>query len=220
MGREVKGEGQARQARQASEERARRAVTLYLHGRRVTEIAAELGVGETTVRRWTRDATRLALAEEERAARATQLGRAIESQRAVASAAWEAYERERQLDEALLRGELDRVRRRSIRGARRRGQAEREVGDDSLASLAPPEATEATEAMEEYERPARGAQGARYLGLALAAQREVARLQGLYTRLEATDGDARITISRRPDGPENTPEAEARHGEAPDGQGA
>ncbi|HEY7850297.1 MAG TPA: hypothetical protein VIC27_09555, partial [Ktedonobacterales bacterium] len=32
---------------------------------------------------------------------------------------------------------------------------------------------------------------------------EVARLQGLYARLEEADRAVQITISRRPDGPEN-----------------
>ncbi|HET9110537.1 MAG TPA: helix-turn-helix domain-containing protein, partial [Ktedonobacterales bacterium] len=99
------------------DERGRHAVALYLQGRRVAEVAAALEVSETTVRRWARRAL-TSLAADERAERATQLQRAIESQRAVASAAWEAYERERQLDEALLRGELDHVRRRAIRGQR------------------------------------------------------------------------------------------------------
>ncbi|HEY7851063.1 MAG TPA: hypothetical protein VIC27_13410, partial [Ktedonobacterales bacterium] len=53
------------------------------------------------------------------------------------------------------------------------------VGDDDAPC--PPMA------LEEYERPRRSAQGARYLAVALAAQREVARLQGLYARLEEAD---------------------------------
>lgn len=171
------------------DERAQRALTLYLQGRRVAEVATELAVSETTVRRWTRRAL-ATLAGDELAARTTQLAAAIEGQRAVAAAAWEAYERERQLDEALLRGELDHVRRRAIRGPRTRGAADNE---DDCPPLA----------IEEYERPKRPAQGARYLSVALAAQREVARLQGLYTRLEQADRAVRITISRRPDGPEN-----------------
>jgi hypothetical protein len=172
-------------------ERARRAVTFYLQGRRVAEVAAELAVSETTVRRWTRQAL-ATLAADERAERASQVQRAIESQRAVASAAWEAYERERELDEALLRGELDHVRRRAIRGPRRT-----DASASGEESPCPPLA------MEEYERPKRTAQGARYLAVALAAQREVARLQGLYARLEEADRAVHITISRRPDGPEN-----------------
>ncbi|HET9109713.1 MAG TPA: helix-turn-helix domain-containing protein [Ktedonobacterales bacterium] len=173
-------------------ERAERATRLYLQGRRVAEVAAELTVSETTVRRWTRRAL-LNLAEEEREAQATRLERAIESQRAVAAAAWEAYERERRLDEALLRGELDSVRRRAIRGGRQRTGARDDADDADCPPLA----------MEEYERPKRSAQGPRYLSVALAAQREVARLQGLYARLEQPDRAVRITISRRSDGPEN-----------------
>ena len=185
-------------AAMARDERALRAIALYLQGRRVAEVAAELVVSETSVRRWTRDALS-ALAAEERAERAGQLERAIASQRAVASAAWEAYERERKLDEALLRGELDHVRRRAIRG--RHSTSASGAADATDGDPCPPLA------MEEYERPKRSAQGPRYLGVALAAQREVARLQGLFARLEGAERDVRITISRRPDGPENHPPA-------------
>lgn len=188
--------GQGRAPVITQDERARLAVTRYLQGRRVTEVADSLAVSETTARRWIRRAL-AELAEDERAAQATQLQRAIESQRAVASAAWEAYERERQLDEALLRGELDAVRRRAIRGPRRAtgAQGDTSGGDDGDC---PPIA------IEEYQRPKRSTQGARYLALALTAQREVARLQGLYARLEQPERAVSITISRRPDGPENT----------------
>lgn len=190
------------------DERARHAVALYLQGRRVAEVAAALEVSETTVRRWARRAL-ASLATDERAERASQLQRAIESQRAVASAAWEAYERERELDEALLRGELDHVRRRAIRGHRTTSaDTPRRTSDDDCPPLA----------MEEYERPKRTTQGARYLTVALAAQREVARLQGLYARLEEAERDVRITISRRPDGPENrapAPESEVERTRVP-----
>lgn len=179
------------------DERGRRAVTLYLQGRRVVDVAAELSVSETTVRRWIHRALET-LAADERGERIALVQRAIESQRAVASAAWNAYERERELDEALLRGELDHVRRRAIRGRRLpvapSDAAESSVRNDDCTPLA----------MEEYERPKRSAQGARYLAVALAAQREVARLQGLYARLEPTERNVQITISRRPDGPENS----------------
>ncbi|HEX2346886.1 MAG TPA: helix-turn-helix domain-containing protein [Ktedonobacterales bacterium] len=191
--------GQGRAPVIAQDERARLAVTRYLQGWRVAEVADSLAVSETTARRWIRR-TLATLAEDERTAQATQLQRAIEGQRAVASAAWEAYERERQLDEALLRGELDSVRRRAIRGPRRASTAhggakgDASGGDDGDC---PPIA------IEEYQRPKRSTQGARYLALALAAQREVARLQGLYARLEQPERAVSITISRRPDGPEN-----------------
>ncbi len=207
--RDAREEAPPAPAESAPGERARRAVTFYLQGRRVAEVAAELAVSETTVRRWTRQAL-TTLAADERAERATQLQRAIESQRTVASAAWEAYERERELDEALLRGELDHVRRRAIRGPRR---SEASASDE--ASPCPPLA------IEEYERPKRMAQGARYLAVALAAQREVARLQGLYARLEEADRAVHITISRRPDGPENrAPMPSDSAGEAKEAQEA
>ncbi len=184
------------------EERVERALTRYLHGRRVGEIAAELAVSPSTVRRWIREALR-SLADDARAERAAQLQRAIESQRAVASAAWEAYERERALDEALLRGDLDRVRRRAVRGARHAATGRPASGAlDPLASEDCPPVAE-----EEYERPARSTQGPRYLQLALAAQREVARLQGLYARLETSDSDVRITVTRGSDGSESAPPA-------------
>lgn len=64
--------------------REERAFTLYFQGMRVAEIATTLAVSETTIRRWLR--VRLeTLAQEERAERAEQLLRAIESQRSIAS---------------------------------------------------------------------------------------------------------------------------------------
>ena len=47
-----------------------------------------------------------------------QLARAVEAQRAIASAAWDAYRAEREVERALLQGELDRVRRRTVRATR------------------------------------------------------------------------------------------------------
>jgi transposase len=124
--------------------REERAFTLYCQGMRVAEIAVTLAVSETTIRRWLR--ARLdTLATEERAERAEQLLRAIESQRSIASAAWRAYERERNEDEP-----------------------------------------------DRHE-------GARYLSIALAAQREVARLQGLYYRIGREPSPVNITLTRRPD---------------------
>ena len=124
--------------------REERAFTLYCQGMRVAEIALTLAMSETTIRRWLR-AQLETLAQEERAERAEQLLRAIESQRSIASAAWQAYERERNEDEP-----------------------------------------------DRHE-------GARYLSIALAAQREVARLQGLYYRIGREPAPVRITLTRRPD---------------------
>lgn len=127
--------------------REERAFTLYCQGMRVTAIALTLAVSETTIRRWLR-ARLETLAHEERAERAEQLLRAIESQRAIASAAWRAYERERTAEEP-----------------------------------------------DRHE-------GARYLSIALAAQREVARLQGLYYRIGREPAPVEITLTRRPDAPD------------------
>jgi len=135
--------------------REERAFTLYCQGMRVAEIAVTLAVSETTIRRWLR-ARLETLAQEERAERAEQLLRAIESQRSIASAAWRAYE---------------------------------QVRND--------------------EEPDRH-EGARYLSIALAAQREVARLQGLYYRIgrEPAPAPVDITVTRRPEdgsaSPDNT----------------
>jgi predicted transcriptional regulator len=132
--------------------RFERAFALYCQGMRTQAIAEELGVSAATVRRWRADYLR-SLAADARAEQASQLVRSIESQRAIASAAWEAYERERT-----------------------EGDASRHSGH-----------------------------GARYLSVALAAQREVARLQGLYERISREPPPVHITITRRPEGPENRP---------------
>ena len=139
--------------------REERAFTLYCQGMRVTEIALTLAASETTIRRWLR-ARLETLAHEERAERAEQLLRAIESQRAIASAAWRAYERER--------------------------------------------------AAEEPDRH----EGARYLSIALSAQREVARLQGLYYRIGREPAPVSITLTRRPNAPESPDAPDAS--ESPD----
>ncbi|HEY7341625.1 MAG TPA: helix-turn-helix domain-containing protein [Ktedonobacterales bacterium] len=140
--------------------REERAFTLYCQGMRVAEIAVTLAVSETTIRRWLR-ARLETLAQEERAERAEQLLRAIESQRSIASAAWRAYE---------------------------------QVRNDA-----------------EPDRH----EGARYLSIALAAQREVARLQGLYYRIgrEPAPAPVDVTLTRRPEdgaGPSDDPSDEAR----------
>lgn len=172
-----------------------RALTLYCEGRRVSEIVATLGVSASTLRRWLKGSLEV-LAKEARVRHAEQLTRAIEAQRAIASAAWDAYRAEREVERALLQGELDRVRRRTIRAARARRDGETGAGAGSDVS-----ASQTDEGMfvEEYERPRHTSQGARYLGVALAAQREVARLQGLYERLGVDTPEVRITLSRRPD---------------------
>ena len=45
-------------------------------------------------------------------------------------------------------------------------------------------------------------EGARYLSIALSAQREVARLQGLYYRIGREPAPVEITLTRRPESPD------------------
>lgn len=172
-------------------ERAHLALDRYLRGGRVRAIALDLGVSESTARRWIK-ATLGGLAAEERAARVEQLQSAIESQRALASEAWDGYERERKLDEALLRGELDFVRRRMLRRA---PQTLHNPPDESVTALAEGDCPPVAE--EVYERPRRANQAPAYLRLALAAQREMARLQHLYDRLETPQTHVTFEIIRK-----------------------
>jgi hypothetical protein len=188
--------------------RRERALALYCEGRRTSEIATVLGVSASTVRRWLK-ASLEGLADDARARHAEQLVRAIESQRAIASAAWEAYRNEREVERALLHGELDRVRRRTVRATR----AHRGCDANAASELRPAEADEGV-LVEEYERPRHTSQGARYLGVALAAQREVARLQGLYESIRQEPPALHITLSR-PEDTENQP-SRATIAEMPD----
>src|SRR5262249_44972142 len=160
-----------------------------------------------TVRRWLRRRFD-GLAREARDEHASALLRAIESQREIARAAWEAFENERAVEAAALRGELDRVKRRAVRrtGGSRRGRAravEANVHAHQVADQGhvDEDADGEEVVLEEYERPRLPAQGSRYLGLAMSAQREIARLQGLYDEIAQQPGQISITITRRPDGP-------------------
>lgn len=170
--------------------REEQAFALYCQGTRVAAIAVRFGVSQTTVRRWVQRGLG-ELADDARREHEAQLLRAIAAQQEIARAAWEAYHREQCIDDAVLRGEMDRVRRRT---ARRLPRRERD------ASPKAPDAAPEGLLEEEYERPRHTSQGARYLAVALAAQREAARLQGLYARVQRPAPDLRITLTRRPDG--------------------
>lgn len=214
------GEAPAPAVRDVTAVRDEHALGLYCQGMRVREIATAIGASESTVRRWLERALRT-LASDEMIERAAHLLVAIESQRAIARAAWDAYSREREVEQALLHGELDRVRRRKVRTrGTRRGSSDKPAREGGAAGIPRTAAGAASECAatvsEEYERPRHISQGARYLAVALAAQREVARLQGLYTRLGHEQQSVSITITRRPEGPENVtpgtapqPDAEA-----------
>jgi hypothetical protein len=190
--------------------RQERALALLCQGVRPSAIAQILGTTPGTVRRWLR--TRFdGLAREARAEHASALLRAIESQREIARAAWEAYQHERAVEDAALRGELDRVRRRAVRrmggSCDRRGRAV-EAHQEAEQGETDADADGEEVVLEEYERPRLPAQGSRYLSLAMSAQREIARLQGLYDEIAQQPGQISITITRRPDGPENLPPEE------------
>ncbi|MBF6592182.1 MAG: hypothetical protein IVW57_16855 [Ktedonobacterales bacterium] len=165
-----------------------RAFTLYCQGWGAPHIARALGTDARTVRRWLEAGMRTLASDGLAAEHAQQVLRAIESQRAIATAAWAAHERECEIERALLAGELDHVRRRKVKAhevkAREvRGEGGGEVGASGALT-------------EEYERPHRTSQAARYLSIALAAQREVARLQGLYAHIEPEPREVHIVVTR------------------------
>ncbi|MFI5274535.1 MAG: hypothetical protein ACHQ4H_16005, partial [Ktedonobacterales bacterium] len=142
-----------------------------------------------------------------------RLQRAIESHRAIAVAAWEAYEQERQTERDILAGKYDHIRRRTLRRVRgRRPPGAGETAGETAGEMTGDAADERTAASvaddalaEEYERPRHTSQAARYLAIALNAQREVAHLQGLCGEVEEPLPPAQIIIARRPNGPENIP---------------
>ena len=183
-----------------------RATALYCRGHRTADIATQLDVPVTTIRSWLKDA-RYLLATELRAGREELLLRAIESARALAAEAWSAYERDCQLQREILAGQHDYLRRRVTRlgtTSSRRSPASvppasrrpvrvsvdastirppdnNDVGPHRLRPLpAAPDDADSDLLYEEYDRPRYTSQAARLLTVALAAQREVARLQGLH----------------------------------------
>lgn len=184
------------------------AFTLYCQGERSTAIAARLGVTPRTVRGWLA-AARARIARDREQDSRERLLRAIESHRAIASSAWDAYQQERQLERDLLAGKYDHIRRRSVRRVRgrerREGHGEHGTAEDGAEAGCAGEARDDDTLVEEYTRPRHTSQAARYLAVALNAQREVARLEGLYRQVVEPLPPARIIITRRPDGPENVP---------------
>jgi transposase len=140
------------------------AFALYCRGLRSPAIAARLGVPERTIRRWLQRAQNQ-LNDRRLHDRKAELLRAIETQRAVIAAAWDAHDRECDIRDALRDAILS--------------------GHD--------------------DHPYRAAHAARYLAVIVAAQREIARLQGLYDLALDQPDNFHIVITRRPAGPENLP---------------
>ncbi len=168
------------------------AFTLYCHGFRSTTIGNALRVHPRTVRRWLGDMRRL-IAAESRTDRAAELLRAIESHRAIVSAAWEAYEHERELEREILSGQLDHIRRRVRRSSGSRSAAAPTAGPRDT-----PDRDDTV--LEELERPRVPHQSARYLSVALAAEREIGRLQGLYDQIQRDRPPVHVHISMDPTG--------------------
>ena len=165
-----------------------RALALYRRGMRPDEIAATLAMPPDTLsallKQWRR-----ALRQERRTEQSSQALLAVESARAICAAAWAAFEREREIERATLAGELDHVKRRVTRAA-----------PAPMGESAPEETL-----LEEMERPRLPNQGPRYLSVALAAQREIARLLGLYDEAGKDREPVEILITRNPPWPEPDP---------------
>jgi transposase-like protein len=163
----------------ADPERQERAFALHLAGYRTGQIAEQFHVTTRAVRYWLRD-KREEAAKEALAERPNRLTRAIESQRLIAAAAWSAYEDVRDRERAAASGQLDLHARRILRPAGRRiTDADPAPGDLHPADLHPADLSDES-VIEDYRRPRYSAQIAKFLAIAAAAQREIARLQGLY----------------------------------------
>ena len=184
-----------------------RAVVMSTRGMRSSQIALALGVAPRTVRHWLAR-FRKHMAAERQAELAESLDRAIESYRAILVAAWDSYESERRIERAILTGQLDRTRRRRIIQSPRHTHHTGSTGSVDLDDLDRAPDAEASETiLEETETPRRTNHGARYLSIALAAQREITRLQGLYDRDRQPPADIRLTVVERPATPDDQPPA-------------
>lgn len=164
-----------------------RAFTLYCQGLRSPAIAATLGVPERTIRSWI-TATLDTLAGDAQDERRRQLLVAIEQQRTLAAAAWQGYERAAALESLALASA---------------------VPATTPPAVAAPDTTSPSPAVAnpaESQR-AQGVRsgGARYLAIAFAAQREIARLQHLYDQSVEPPQPVHILITHRPASPDALP---------------
>ncbi len=192
-----------------------RAVVMSTRGMRSSQIALALGVPPRTVRHWLAR-FRKHMAAERQAELAESLDQAIESYRAILVAAWESYESEQRIEHAILTGQLDRTRRRRIIQSPRHAHRTALTTPTDLSDLDTASDAEASETiLEETETPRRTNHGARYLSIALAAQREITRLQGLYDRDRRPPADIRLTVVERPAPPDDQPPALASSQPAP-----
>lgn len=179
-----------------------RAFALYARGLRREEIAATLGVSSSDLRALLRQAMHR-VNDDARADRPLRGPLAIECVRAIYAAAWAGFERDREIERAILNGELDHIKRRVTRAPRATETRPEDAGGDLL--------------LEEFERPRVTSQGPRYLTVALAAQRELARLLGLYDEAGKDREPVEILITRNPPWPEPDPSDDEPEGE-PEGE--
>jgi hypothetical protein len=167
-----------------------RAWTLYCQGQRSPAIAQQLHVPERTVRDWLQR-IREQLAEEadeaaddsedSGASHAAQLAIAVERHLAVAVAAWADHDRLAHAQQLIL------------------AQLESAASTPS-ASVSP--GSSGSSVVDAAAALARlSAAGTRALAVALAAQRAVARLQGLHLAPPPPQQQIEFHISRHPDGP-------------------
>jgi DNA-binding CsgD family transcriptional regulator len=188
-------------------ERADRAFDLFCRGHTPTEIARHLDVSWSTAARDIRSHLRrldLDLSVSQR----LRLARAIGAQQAIARAAWARLEREAELEEAWLRGELDRVRRRILRsgtdGAAERGHLSSGASDPLRAAAdrndnAGGHDGDGIVIAQEFITPRLYFHQAHLLSVVLAAEREIARLQGLYDLTDVSGAAVHVFVSRQQD---------------------
>lgn len=177
-------------------QREGRAFELFCRGHSHAEIAHQLGVSRPTAARFIRGQLRR-LDVDLGANQRLRLTRAIAAQQAIARAAWARLEREAALEEAWLRGELDRVRRRTLHRTASGAPALRD--QSALLAEEAAEAVGGAVIAEEYITPRIYFHQAHLLSVVLAAEREIARLQDLYDMTDITGSDVHVFVSRQRD---------------------
>lgn len=158
------------------QERQERIAALYAAGHSYRAIARMLDLPLATVWRTVQRLAREQPAAAQDDPRALELARAIAVQRQITNHAWQICEAEEHLEAAALAGHLTYTRRRVIHHVDPTG-APAVVGADAGA----PTTTPPTVIVEETHRPTFCSRRRQLLRIILAAEREIARLEGLHT---------------------------------------